>query len=701
MSDNKNRPLSKAANDYKIKVSFQKKIFIPLVAGFLIVFALSVLILSVMVRTQIMNDAEESLRKQVERFRFDVQRLSDKALVSAILFSKLSELERAYTDPDEVRGRNYLRQVIAPHFDTLLQYSGIKAVRIHFHKAPARSFLRTWVAKGNKKEGGDDLSSFRSSILHVYQTKKPLTAIEVGRGGPVLRGIMPIIIRERYLGSLEMYFMFDDLFRMVDKTSRLSVFMTKEAAKIIDTNISKDKNVKMVGSFLYLKSSDKVYPDFIQEEFLASAVNSDLFMRHNNSMLALFSIKDFDKNPMSVLVLEKDISRSLDEILKIQLALGAVFLVAMIVILMIVYLVIRNAMKPLRFTITAIQDIAKGQGDLTKRLSHSSGDEFGELAYWLNQFVESLSGILSQIKGVSEKSKGISGELEKLAEAVNSASQNQASSSEESSAAIEQITSSIENVLNHISDQTRNAEENRAEVLKLTAMRDSINSAMGLLSDLVNESSKRAQIGGDTVMSVTEAMNEMKAHATQISQFVNSITDISDQTNLLALNAAIEAARAGDSGKGFAVVADEISKLSEKTVISVKEITKLIEKTNESVEGGSDKVNSAAAEMIVIINSVDKMKNFIAKVVTSVKEQSQMANMIRERAGSVTKMAQEIENAVSEQKISIEEVNNVMSKLAIEAQGIAEQSENLNLMIDSLNKVSTSLNELVGRFKLS
>ncbi len=190
----------------------------------------------------------------------------------------------------------------------------------------------------------------------------------------------------------------------------------------------------------------------------------------------------------------------------------------------------------------------------------------------------------------------------------------------------------------------------------------------------------------------------MKNHASQISQFVNSITDISDQTNLLALNAAIEAARAGDSGKGFAVVTDEIGKLSEKTVLSVKEITKLIEKTTDSVQEAFTRSETAATEMISIITSVDKMKTFIANVVTSVEEQTRMANLIRERAANVTRMAADIERSIREQKLSIEEVNSVMSGLATEAQDISQQSEHIRSMIDRLNEVSASLHSLVGKF---
>ena len=46
-----------------------------------------------------------------------------------------------------------------------------------------------------------------------------------------------------------------------------------------------------------------------------------------------------------------------------------------------------------------VKDLAEGEGDLTKRISVTSKDETGELAQWINLFVEKLQKILLDITG--------------------------------------------------------------------------------------------------------------------------------------------------------------------------------------------------------------------------------------------------------------------------------------------------------------
>ena len=74
-----------------------------------------------------------------------------------------------------------------------------KSVKIQIHTKDIRSFIRLW----KLDKYGDDLSSFRKTIVKVSNTKKPLSAIEVGKFGLFLRGIAPVIENNKYLGSVE------------------------------------------------------------------------------------------------------------------------------------------------------------------------------------------------------------------------------------------------------------------------------------------------------------------------------------------------------------------------------------------------------------------------------------------------------------------------------------------------------------------
>ena len=97
---------------------------------------------------------------------------------------------------------------------------------------------------------------------------------------------------------------------------------------------------------------------------------------------------------------------------------------------------------------------------------------------------------------------------------------------------------------------------------------------------------------------VAEGMEELGAHAAGIGHILELITDVADQTNLLALNAAIEAARAGEAGRGFAVVADEVRKLAEKTMQATGQVTRAVEEIQQSVSG-----NGKTTEQMVNVMS--------------------------------------------------------------------------------------------------
>ncbi|HBO2529910.1 TPA: methyl-accepting chemotaxis protein PctA, partial [Pseudomonas aeruginosa] len=293
---------------------------------------------------------------------------------------------------------------------------------------------------------------------------------------------------------------------------------------------------------------------------------------------------------------------------KFRVSAIAAALISIVAILVLLGLLIRLLMQPLHLMGRAMQDIAQGEGDLTKRLAVTSRDEFGVLGDAFNQFVERIHRSIREVAGTAHKLHDVSQLV------VNASNSSMANSDEQSNrtnsvaaainelgAAAQEIARNAADASHHASDANHQAEDGK-QVVEQTIR------AMNELSEKISASCANI-----------EALNNRTVN---IGQILEVIKGISEQTNLLALNAAIEAARAGEAGRGFAVVADEVRNLAHRAQESALQIQKMIE---ELQVGAREAVATMTESQRYSLESVE------------------IANRAGESLGSVTRRIGEID----------------------------------------------------------
>jgi methyl-accepting chemotaxis protein len=249
---------------------------------------------------------------------------------------------------------------------------------------------------------------------------------------------------------------------------------------------------------------------------------------------------------------------------------------AAVVVLITLGLLINALLKPVHRLRQAMIDVAKGDGDLTKRLPKARDDEFGQMASAFNSFVQRVH---SSMKEVSLTAGQLTTASSKVLEVTNASirqSDEQDQRTQSVAAAINQLGAAAQEIAGNAASASTAATSARNQAENGKAVLDNGRQAMETLSEAINTASS--------------SISELHKRTDNIGEILEVIQGISGQINLLALNAAIEAARAGEAGRGFAVVADEVRSLAHRTQNSASQIHGLIEELQASAKAAVDQM---------------------------------------------------------------------------------------------------------------
>ncbi len=136
-----------------------------------------------------------------------------------------------------------------------------------------------------------------------------------------------------------------------------------------------------------------------------------------------------------------------------MLVTGAAIFLCGFFMTVLIALITNRVIRPIRHAADLMQDIAEGEGDLTKHIIVTTRDEVGALAKGFNTFVEKIRNIVEQLSGSASTMASFSSQLSVLSrqmgegvEAMSEKTRTVAAAAEEASASIDQITKVVGNV---------------------------------------------------------------------------------------------------------------------------------------------------------------------------------------------------------------------------------------------------------------
>ena len=308
-----------------------------------------------------------------------------------------------------------------------------------------------------------------------------------------------------------------------------------------------------------------------------------------------------------------------------------------------------------------IQDIAEGEGDVTKRLEIAgafSNDELGQVSRFFNLFMDKLQELL----------RGVVAHTHKLATA-----------SQQLLDASQQITTNSGQTADQANSVCRVTQQVTQNLQSLSTGAGEMKSTIQSIAGNANEAAKVATTAVGAAQAANATVAKLGQSGAEIGMVIKVITSIARQTNLLALNATIEAARAGEAGKGFAVVAKEVKELAKQTAQATDDISHKIAAIQIDTKGAVQAIGTVGG----VINQINDIS---ATIAAAVEEQSATTNEMTRNANEAAGGAGDISTNIN--------------GVAQAADGTSARAQDSLKAAQELAAITSQLSGLMAQFKI-
>lgn len=425
--------------------------------------------------------------------------------------------------------------------------------------------------------------------------------------------------------------------------------------------------------------------------------NTELFIV-NDGTESYYVIASYIKRTPWALVSCVSQSYILSDLMRLTYIIIGLFTAVLIIVVIVVNVVLRKALKPVGTLTDALTTITDGDFSIT--IPEKGNDEITVMSRSLNGFVEIMREIIVDIRDISNQLGELSGSSKQISGALHEAAEGQAASMGDVKITLDQIANGIQElalhattlsgVVNQTNERGKSAKANMQFTVEVASRGRSDMETVNQEMDSIVQSMKQLSAIVDEVGSSTRQINSM----------VEIISDISEQTDLLSLNAAIEAASAGESGRGFAVVAEEIRKLADVSSSSASRISEIITQVNSQVSYMIEQTEQSVSYIEANSGKITASCDIFENIYKNVAETSNMLSEIVAEIANVDDVATNIAALSQEQSASTEEILASTELLAESSLQFSSDSKEMARSADHVSDAAFALAEHMRKFKI-
>lgn len=390
-----------------------------------------------------------------------------------------------------------------------------------------------------------------------------------------------------------------------------------------------------------------------------------------------------------------------------------------------------SLVRPLREVVENLQDIAEGEGDLTRTLKVRSEDEVGHLAENFNLFLKRLR---LMVRGARSVSSGLGDASEKIrlsSAQVNEGTIRQSKALEESYQAIKGIDEAISGIAESTSALVSSAEESSSATLELGATIEEISAAGGKLYTTIDEVSSSINEMSVAAQQITENVDQLSLSAsgtassiTQLDAAIKEIEEKAEKTNQLSEEAAQDAQRGKEAVDETIEGIGSIRETVDQAGSAIRELgnqSQAIGKILTVIDEVADQTSLLALNAAIIAAQAgdqgkgfavvaDEIRELAERTAVSTKEISaiiaNLQNGTREAVAAMATGSERVHQEVARSRVAgtaLEKIRNSTLNAAEEVRSIVlatqEQSRGSQQITDSINQVTSMLGQIASAIK--